>query len=616
MEKNNKDYSTGEVQLSCNAEDEVIIQKKGNLDQSHWLELLRWWSDGAYINDESSQLTVELDTFIRKRGWFKSNWRTKSRNVYLSNELKSKIKNINEVKIKFEDASKSLTSFPVVELNLNNVKRILTQEQLYNVCSSLSVHSGANFSVPGAGKTTATLSIWSHLLESGEINKLLVICPKSAFEAWLEDEPIDTFKIPPKTQSLDGGVIRNDIEILVSNYEKLENQLNLDKLLSWISMNNVMMVIDEAHRIKGGGNSIRWQACKKLSQKVKRIELLTGTPMPQGYSDLKNLFQLSWNGLSKSFLTDEKIKSLRPGGVFVRTTKRQLNLPEVNFEEVPIQPSNIQMQIYSALKRSYIGTLNLSYSNQQLLAKRGGAVMSMIAACTNPGLLAGRDTENAYLGFNWPPTEVSKNTDLMDAIQNYVSHEIPPKYEWIIKFILKSSKEQKKTIIWSNLVGNLTALHKFLKKFNPSLVYGGINMDERKVEIDKFRNQDDCYVLLTNPQTLGEGISFHHVCNQAIYLDRTYNAGQYLQSLDRIHRLGLSKDTKTFIYLLTTENSIDNRISSRLNSKINRMADVLNDESLRNVVDFNLFDFEEQSFEIGLDNIDLDDLLKHLKNEN
>ena len=103
------------------------------------------------------------------------------------------------------------------------------------------------------------------------------------------------------------------------------------------------------------------------------------------------------------------------------------------------------------------------------------------------------------------------------------------------------------------------------------------------VAIDKFRNQDDCFVLLTNPQTLGEGISFHHVCNQAIYLDRTYNAGQYLQSLDRIHRLGLPKDTKTFIYLLTTENSIDNR---KKITNINRL--ILSNKILFNLLDANI----------------------------
>ena len=612
MEEEFKNCSSDAVLLYCNSEDKVIIKNNGIIEASHWLELLRWWGNGEYIDSEAKEITVRLDTYIQKRGWFKNNWRLKSRKVYLSEQLKIKIKDINQTKVNFEEALKLKPPFPENKLELKNIKRTLTQEQLHNIRSSLSIPSGANFSVPGAGKTTTTLSIWSHLLENDKVNKLLVICPKSAFEAWLETEPKDTFKIAPKTQLFEKGIIRSDIKILVLNYEKLENQENLDKIYSWMSMNKVMMVLDEAHRVKGGGNSIRWQACKKLSNKAVRIELLTGTPMPQGYSDLKNLFNLSWNKLPNNYLTEDKIRSISPGTVFVRTTKDQLQLPEVNFEEVPITPSSIQSQIYSALKRSYIGSFSLSFSNRQYLAKKGAAVMSMIAACTNPGLLAGRHVEEAYLGFNWPPNEIADNGNLMDAINNYVSYEIPPKYEWIIKFILKSSKEQKKTIIWSNLVGNLTALHKFLQKFNPALVYGGIEMDQRKIEIEKFRNNSNCYVLLTNPQTLGEGISFHHECHQAIYVDRTYNAGQYLQSLDRIHRLGIPQNTKTSIFVLNTENSIDNRISSRLRNKIDLMADVLNDNSLKKVFDFNLYDFEEQSYDIGLNKIDLDDLLNHL----
>jgi SNF2 family DNA or RNA helicase len=610
------DAEEGAVQLYYNTEENVIIQKVGNLDPSHWDELVRWWSDGSYVSNQANEIIVDLETFILKRGWFKDNWRAKSRTVDLSPDLRAIIDEGKKTRIRFEEALTSSANFTSKDLKLNNVKRALTDEQIQNVCASLSIPSGANFSVPGAGKTTTTLAIWSHLVESEKITKLLVICPKSAFEAWLKDEPLDTFNNAPKTQSLDGEVIRSDVGILVTNYEKLENKFNLDKLLDWLSANQVMLVIDEAHRIKAGGNSVRWRACKKLAQRAKRVELLTGTPMPQSYNDLKNLLQLSWNGLPASYLTEDRITSLRPGRIFVRTTKSELNLPEVNFEEVAVQPSNIQMQIYSALKRSYIGTLNLSHANQEMLGKRGGAVMSMIAACTNPGLLAGREIESAYLGFNWPPVEVTENTDLMDAIHNYVSYEIPPKYEWVIKFIKRSSQERKKTIVWSNLVGNLTALHKFLGEFNPAIVHGGLGMDERKVEINKFRNQENCSVLITNPQTLGEGISFHHVCNQAVYLDRTYNAGQYLQSLDRIHRLGLPKDTKTSIYLLTTENSIDNRISSRLRSKINRMADVLNDDSLRDVVDIDFFDFDEQAFEIGIDRLDLNDLLKHINDEN
>ena len=61
----------------------------------------------------------------------------------------------------------------------------------------------------------------------------------------------------------------------------------------------------------------------------------------------------------------------------------------------------------------------------------------------------------------------------------------------------------------------------------------------RESELGRFRSESDCLVLLANPAALGEGVSLHETCNDAIYLERTFNAGQYLQSLDRIHRLGL-----------------------------------------------------------------------------
>ena len=53
---------------------------------------------------------------------------------------------------------------------------------------------------------------------------MLVICPKSAFEAWLEHEPSSTFYSCPLTQLLDDNIIKPDTEILVTNFEKLENK--------------------------------------------------------------------------------------------------------------------------------------------------------------------------------------------------------------------------------------------------------------------------------------------------------------------------------------------------------------------------------------------------------
>ena len=76
---------------------------------------------------------------------------------------------------------------------------------------------------------------------------------------------------------------------------------------------------------------------------------------------------------------------------------------------------------------------------------------------------------------------------------------------------------------------------------------------------------------------LAVSISLHKSCHDAIYLDRTYNGGHYMQSLERIHRIDIPPRTKTRYYILQSKNSIDLNIDSRLEDKKDRMLEILND---------------------------------------
>jgi hypothetical protein len=113
-------------------------------------------------------------------------------------------------------------------------------------------------------------------------------------------------------------------------------------------------------------------------------------------------------------------------------------------------------------------------------------------------------------------------------------------------------------------------------------------------------------VLVANPAACAEGISLHTVCHHAIYLDRTYNAAQYLQSEDRIHRLGLQPGTETTIEILHSPDTVDDSVMRRLNYKVGKMADVLEDDSIR--IEPILVDIEAD----GIDTDDAEDYLRHL----
>ena len=79
--------------------------------------------------------------------------------------------------------------------------------------------------------------------------------------------------------------------------------------------------------------------------------------------------------------------------------------------------------------------------------------------------------------------------------------------------------------------------------------------------------------ILANPAAAGEGISLHKVCHDAIYLDRSYVTTHYLQSIDRIHRLGLPPGVETNVHIFQTMTpkgfgSIDHSVSRRLAQKL------------------------------------------------
>ncbi|GGF35485.1 hypothetical protein GCM10007298_34120 [Williamsia phyllosphaerae] len=116
-------------------------------------------------------------------------------------------------------------------------------------------------------------------------------------------------------------------------------------------------------------------------------------------------------------------------------------------------------------------------------------------------------------------------------------------------------------------------------------------------------------VLLSNPATLGEGISLHHDCHDAIYVDRDFAAGRFLQSLDRIHRLGLSPDVTTRVTVLASRGTIDEVVASRLAAKLNFMGGILDDPAVQQLGDLN----DEPASGIELNQADLQAMVDHLR---
>ncbi|GAA3056177.1 hypothetical protein GCM10020000_43200 [Streptomyces olivoverticillatus] len=145
-----------------------------------------------------------------------------------------------------------------------------------------------------------------------------------------------------------------------------------------------------------------------------------------------------------------------------------------------------------------------------------------------------------------------------------------------------------------------------LDKYGLAVVHGGT--PDRDEQLRRFREDPTCMVLVSNPATLGEGISLHHVCHDAVYVDRDFMAGRFLQSLDRIHRLGLAPGTETRVTVLAARNTIDEVVEVRLDQKLEFMGKILDDPSVQQLSDLQ----EEPSVAAGLAPSDMAALLRHM----
>lgn len=158
-----------------------------------------------------------------------------------------------------------------------------------------------------------------------------------------------------------------------------------------------------------------------------------------------------------------------------------------------------------------------------------------------------------------------------------------------------------------------------LRRYRPAMIHGGVPSEltqpaapeTRESHLAQFRHDPQCMVLLANPAATGEGVSLHDVCHDAIYLERTFNAGQYLQSVDRIHRLGLAPDQETRITLLLTSGTVDDVVDRRVRDKAERLGSMLDD---RGIVTMSLPDEEDYGPAID-DEEDLVALFAHLRGE-
>ena len=457
----------------------------------------------------------------------------------------------------------------------------LTSFQRRDLARLLRMRHGANFSVPGAGKTRVALGFYSQMRAQSTVKRALVVAPKSAHESWLA-ETSASFADGRRVEVYAGGTAP-ECDILLVNYERLANARV--QLAAFLSAADSLLVLDEAHRMKRGAGGVYGATCLSLGPLAKARLVLSGTPAPNGLGDLKSVLEFVWPGRGSRLFgvggsswssVSEKAKPF-----FTRTTKSELDLPPLKTKIKRVDLPPLHREIYDAL----LGQLRQEVGESERIDDLGRIVVYLLMAATSPALLAVGSSRYEPLQFRVPPYDLAPSGKLRSLMADLPRYELSPKLLEASKIVRKNAKAGKKTVVWSTFIRNITTLENMLGDLGPQVVIGNTSDEERLERLGAFRKDESSFVLLTNPSTLGEGVSLHHECHDAVYIDRDFAAGRFLQSLDRIHRLGLEASVQTKATVLVASGTIDELVTVRLASKLNWMSDALDDKSLSSLAD-------------------------------
>jgi SNF2 family DNA or RNA helicase len=401
------------------------------------------------------------------------------------------------------------------------------------------------FDEQGAGKTVTLIFAFDVLVARDEVDFALIVAPKSMVPEWQGDFlqfKGDLYKVDVMsgTRKQKRTVIGSGADVLVTNFETAASMEDELRALLRSYQGRAMLVVDESFYIKNL-DAKRTQALRRLREWCGRAFVLCGTPAPNAPQDLIQQFYIVDFGITFDCVNipDDRAEALpiiqqaiEKRGLFVRHLKSDVlpNLPVKSFNRifVPLQPE--QKKVYAAALKNLIldlrSTDDKTFQRQltSFLARRS----ALIQICSNPA--------SVVQGY----TEIPAKLYALDSLLE----------EWI-------SHKGEKVILWSFYTASLSAIFNRYKRFNPVRYDGTVSdVAERREAVRKFQEDDETMLFVANPAAAGAGLTLHRA-SLAIYESMSNQAAHYLQSLDRIHRRGQTRDVEYLILLCDKTIEID-----------------------------------------------------------
>lgn len=479
-----------------------------------------------------------------------------------------------------------------------------------------------NFSVPGSGKTTIVLAAYAYLMtqisQHRHVDHLLIIGPLSSFRAW-EEEFHALFGREAKAKRISGIVPAHerhaylrghryadrDVEMTLTSYQTFMGAEEDFRDFIHSTERRVMMVLDEAHYVKRDDGEWAAAVLRTAPFAASRV-VLTGTPAPNGYEDLNNLFRFihpnrnivgfplgTLRAMTAGHLPTavENLKDrVRP--FFTRIRKRDLGLAPASETRIVVPMGVEQQSIYQDIEQLIVPRIRdgVDSRTSTLLKAR---LIRLRQAATNPSLLLGPLDADGVFHPNDRSLISGTEVTIAQRVEGFNSAMHLQKLVEVRRLVEEVVRHEGKVVVWSYFLGNLALLLEELSSCAEvvNVISGATPIADSDVEeasglqsrewiIRQFNTTPQTAILIANPQAVGESISLHKAADTAIYFDRDFNAAKFIQSKDRIHRYDPDGGTPKMYYYILSEDTVEQVIDERLLIKEERMTRLIDTDDI------------------------------------
>lgn len=448
-------------------------------------------------------------------------------------------------------ADAAIQQRPAIKKELENVDRnFKTQPMAHQLEAYRKAYNQDQFALffeQGLGKTKTAIDLASMWVEDGVIETVVALCPVSIRQVWQKEFEIHcglkhTVRLMQTSGAISWGKDPG-LRVLVVGIESLSQGKTYDLLVKLLpTLGAVAMIVDESSRAKNH-KAIRTQRMVDLSSGCRKRLILTGTPVTQGIQDLYSQFQIlnpetlglkSFYAFRNRYCIEEPVRGAPPGVTKVigyknveellsliepwslrKEKKDCLDLPDKTFQTRYVDLTKEQRSAYNSMKKNLIA-----------LIERDGKTLAVKAKMALEAYLRLQQIAGGFLPEIDPETR--KTTGV---------YPIPGSNPKLNELIQLMDENPHPVVVMCRFRSELEAIATALKSTR-SLVqfHGGLDEDAKKASVASFM-EGRADVFIATLQSASYGLTLTR-SSLMIYYSMGFSLEEFLQSQDRIHRIG------------------------------------------------------------------------------